>query len=729
MTETESPQILLCHWLNSGNDETLAKRRFDEYCRTVTPALLKSLNRFNYSDPKINRDMLQEATEKLLRLGRDRPKVALSVKALVFGLSLPERGEPFPKQLADWKTTVPAWIDRAMGFCQQPPAEICEQQANRINDELPPLLATSYTLLDWIGWQPEAANHEADKELSKLIQRRIKALRKLAKREGRAAVDAELKQPNGADFIFDTCEICKLAPKIKIPTTGLLYIIAANKIRDHVDKGSREISYNAGWDGEDPIGPDILTALPISESSYIGLQRQDCETLLCAPLRQAEAKLDEADTKLKYFRQKNCSPQQIKQAEEHWLAAKDSVTREEKRFNDNLRVFKLLTTPNSKETNIDPEREEDISKLLSSEINKDDDECDKPHLPISLPSLEPHRPNLQREDCLALLREPLRQAETRLAEANAKLERFRQENRQPRQIKQAEQACQEAKDAIAEETKRLHDNLQVFEWRQKINPEDKEPYSDTFIAEQIDFSDYERKYDGEEDPDGKKESERKRQRLRDCKADIVGLLLPLHPNPKQFLAKTHAQLGEFLLSVAESHGAAINSNISTADGEYDKTLSQSIDKLLKEAEKQIEAALNQAEDKRWRVEERLAALCLNKIADPADCKTQRQDLLNLLARAELGEREIAKRWKVGLEAVQLSARQWREAQTNIRQGMETLARQRERRKTLQTQAMAIVQLFIGPAKPKEIAKTLGLEVEQTYRVRQQIRDALNLPNT
>ncbi len=645
-----SEHELLCRWLyHSKGNKALAKCHFDAYSRVVYGKLLTKLDSINRSKSTINSDMLHNAFIKMQTIVLDRPQTAAYLKGLLLTLTPLDRGTAFAEALEAWKTDMPNWIDRAMGFCQHElgyrcyqkldwlprhfcvikwvPIKTCEQRVKAINAQLNPLLLDGENLLDWIGWQTEedmdlSTSKDATKERSELIKKRLAVLVYLEKKQGIGAVDAALCQSKGAEFVFDTSEVIKLAPKIKIPTTALLYTIAKNYLLDEVKK-RQEISYDQSWeDGDGVSGPDRL-----------------------APSFQKSPEIEWDETQ-EYIEPENLS---------------------------------------------DPKK-------------------------TGIPSSNPLR-----AECEALLENYLNQARAKKEQAQSKLLRFQAENRPKQTIKNAEKDVAEAMEAVTEEERRFSINLPVFRWSLKIDPSTNKPYSQTFIASQINFEDC--KIVNEPDP--KKKAERKRQKVRDAQEDIAYVLSALNPD---YRAELLVKLLDFLYEKAKSHGSVLGGHsIMVADENYVR-LAQAIAKLPSKVEKELKNKLRRAEHKRWQLEERLENLCHFWIKDRIDYRTERQQLLSCLARAELGEREIAKRWKVDLEAVKKLSGKWHKFKNIISHTESQYDRHCNCREDLKDTVQTLVLFILGNnPSVKEIAETLGMTDQQVYQLRQSLKNSLSIP--
>ncbi len=770
---TEIPldhEQLLFRSLNSSGNEALSKLYFDAYIRKVSPDLLKELSKFNYSSPKFNEEMLHEAIIiLLLRLRDERPRAVSRVKQLASDLSLPERGESFRRQVENWTTNIADSTDRAMSFIE---LDNCKQRTQSIKAEFESLQLEGENLLHWIGWKkalelPDESNEydeldmedydeedslydNALKERREQIKRRIKELAKLAKKTAIA-----FWKNHALNFCDPTSKQQTQSYNCERELLSMLTNKAKQDINIALSKGSNDKEHQklnkqrvkalTDWIKKIPIAYWTDRNMNFCELSDYKQQKQNYNTEP-EPLLSEEGLSDlinllpdklitaldlNIDNKDKEYQHRNLIKQFFKPlAELSRKQASQEVETEIEQVNganfvfDTGEILELVPLVKIPSTNflltIAKNKIRDIVDKNKREISFDegcDEEDNKQSIfekfEIIINSESPEQTDLiaYRKRCQILLYEPLKQAAIKHAEAETRLQRLQGEKRPSQIIAQGNRDLRIPQRNLLEERQRYKENCELLAWIEKDKPKENKDYKEEEIAKELGYSN--------------------RRDLYDRREDIAELLSPLYPY--DYLVKVHIKLVDFLIQTAQSNNNLLVNPTGDTDDECRQTQLRGIDKLLKFALKLQESKLSKVEYERLKMEDRLANLCLKEVFDPDVYRIERQQLIVLLARSELGDREIVRRWKkikgVKLEVIEPWTHKWRKANESIGEIEAKLAQQRNHLEAHQAGVIAVALLLLGQSDDNNLAQQLGLSPKQVKRRREQIHKVLRpLPN-
>lgn len=777
MTKTPlDHEQLLYRCLNSGGNESLTKLYFDAYISKVSADLLNELNKFNYSSPKFNEEMLQEAIIKLLlRLRDERPQAASRVKKLASDLSLPERGDSFSSQVEIWTAGITDSTDRAMSFFE---LDNCKQRTQSINAEFESLQLKGEDLLHWIDWKKALAlleesneNDELDmlehdeedslsdsalKERREQIKRRIKELAKLAKKTAIAfwkdhalsfcdpSYEQQTQKTQSFNSEFELMSMSTTETKQNINAIQQ----KENNDKAHLKQSKQRVKTLTDWIKKIPIAYWTGRTMNFCELSDYKQQKQSNNTegepwlgeddllnLINLERIQVSSNKSKTDIDLNIDNEdketKEYQRQLIKQffkplAELSRKQASQEVETEIEQVNgtsfvfDTGEILELVPLVKIPSTNL----------LLTIAKNKIRDIVDKNKREISFdegwdgednkqPIFEKFEKNINSESSV--------QTDLNAHRKRCRIllyEPLKQAKTAHAVIKARLQRFREEKrppriitEAERERKKSLQDLLKGERKRYKKNSE--------FLAwiEKDKPKDY-KSYTKEEIAEELGFSNPRD--VYDRREDISELLSPL--SPYDYLVKVHTKLVDFLIQTAQSNNNLLVNFTGDTDDERRQTQLRGIDKLLKFAIKLQESKLSKVEYERLKMEDRLAKVCLKEVFDPDVYRAERQQLIVWFARSELGDREIVRRWKkikgVKLEVIEPWTRKWRKANESIEEIEVKLAQQRNHLEAHQAGVIAVALLLLGQSDDNNLAQQLGLSPKQVKRRREQIHNVL-----
>ena len=335
MTNTESPQELLCRWIyHSGNKET-SDRHFTAYYNTVAGPGKALPNRCHRLSKSLAEELLQEAFHDFVVFIKNRPKAAIRILQRTTRLGLPAKGEFFHRQTRKWAEDSESLTRRIMVFCAEncgnsPASASLHGRTLLINGELPPLLIRGAELLSWAMTQhdgdiqsndneepptgqdeeqPETAESYLRDEVNRLLKRIIKWLENSEK-----YADEKLGANGGTVFAQDTIHILNDLPKLTIPFTALLFRLAKNHLAtkfrsaDAFAKGIL-VAVEDDDEGNDvPPDPDVVEKTSFEPDPIVdgAIQRASeaseqfwelVRNTLEAPVRDADTHFRNAKTK------------------------------------------------------------------------------------------------------------------------------------------------------------------------------------------------------------------------------------------------------------------------------------------------------------------------------------------------------------------------------------------------------------------------------------------------
>jgi hypothetical protein len=197
---------LLCRWLNARN-KLESDLFFTKYYRKVEQILYPHIEReLGVSKSSLAADIFQETMIKMLKQINERPQSEKCIEELMEELQAFDIKDPFfEKRVITWGDNVNLWKKEVMIFFHEhrdTKSPELDDKAKELNNKMTPLGGEDVegkALLDWLS-------------------------------------NNQINIPHGTEFSKKIKIIIELLPKIRIPTSALLYTIATNKVKDHWKK-------------------------------------------------------------------------------------------------------------------------------------------------------------------------------------------------------------------------------------------------------------------------------------------------------------------------------------------------------------------------------------------------------------------------------------------------------------------------------------------------------------
>lgn len=335
MTNSESPQELLCRWIYHSGNKATSDRHFNAYYNAVAgpgKALYNHAHRLSESNAE---DFLQKALYDFVKYVKERPEFARLILQILGIIGLPAKGEFFQRRTRKWADDSEDWTQRIMSFCGEncgkgaAPVDLIEH-TRAINSELLPLRKRGADLLSWAIpesdrtadiEQNSSAQTEHDEEEGKLASDAIyHAIKRLAKRVSEwlkiseAYADEMLGVAGGAGFVLNIDTLLRNMPKLKVPFTKLLFKLVDNHFaesirgKDAFTKGNPIATEEEDESGKTVFNPEITEKISVPPDPFIQgaseIELADDERYwelihdrLYAPVQQARLALFHAKTK------------------------------------------------------------------------------------------------------------------------------------------------------------------------------------------------------------------------------------------------------------------------------------------------------------------------------------------------------------------------------------------------------------------------------------------------